>query len=54
MINRPRTRGKSLLERIMTHYSCTRNEAQLKLDSGDYSLPKVGFRRDQPNQRARM
>ena len=53
MMNRPRTRGRSLLERVMTHYGCTRYEAQLRIDSGNYSLPKVGFRREQPPQRER-
>ena len=53
MMNRPRMRGRSLLERVMTHYGCTRYEAQLRIDSGNYSLPKIGFRREQPSQRER-
>jgi len=52
-MSRPRTRGKTLLERIMTHYSCTRAEAQLRLDSGNYDLPKPGARREQPERRPR-
>jgi len=52
-MNRPRTRGKTLIERIMTHYGCSQKQAQLRLDTGDYDLPKVGFTREQPDQRSR-